>query len=97
MIWDGGHTKQATWFNAMLKLGARTYDFRQLCETGTVVISRTGKIAVFSAEHAEEDEANLALLKEVQQGHAFMGSGMTPRLARALRDCAGWGCAWSPS
>ena len=59
MIWDGGHTKQATWFNAMLKLGARTYDFRQLCETGTVVISRTGKIAVFSAEHAEEHARGL--------------------------------------
>ena len=59
MIWDGGHTKQPTWFNAMLKLGARIYVYRQLCETGTVVISKDGKIAVYSAEHAEEHARGL--------------------------------------
>ena len=54
VFWDGGQTKQATWFNSKLKSASRVYDYRQLWETGTFVIPRTGKIAVFSAEYAGE-------------------------------------------
>lgn len=49
--WDGSQTRQASWFNAMLKEAEADFDFHQLYTFATVALSKSGAIAVFSPEH----------------------------------------------
>ena len=52
LLWDGGATRQASWLNKKLKDAEADYDFTQLCTSGTVTLTKSGSIAVFSPEHA---------------------------------------------
>ena len=52
--WDGSQTRQASWFNLKLKVAEANYDFRTLYETSTVVLAKSGLIAVYSVDHAYE-------------------------------------------
>ena len=54
LLWDGGATRQASWLNKKLKDAEADYDFTQLCTSGTVTLTKSGSIAVFSPEHALE-------------------------------------------
>ena len=52
--WDGSQTRQASWLNQKRKEAEADFDFKQLCVSNTVTLSKSATIAVLSPKHALE-------------------------------------------